>query len=261
MTPEAIEEAARLLWQNWDAETMLEELPDDYRPVSERDGHAIQAAFPVVSGQAHVGWKIAATSNASQAHFNVEGPLAGRLLSGRILQDGSECSLATNSMGVMEAEFAFRFGEHVPPRVKAYSAVEVLSRVAEFCLTIEVPDSRYSDFTSVGMAQLLADNACAWWLLQGLPVESNWREVDLREHRVTVFRNGELVVEGCGANVLGDPREALVWLVNDVGSRGVSIGAGELVTTGSCVVPVTVRSGDHVIADFGFFGRVEARFS
>ena len=71
----------------------------------------------------------------------------------------------------------------------------------------------------------------------------------------------EKVAEGSGANVLEDPREALSWLVNDVGSRGVSIGAGELVTTGTCVVPVPVSPGDEILADFGVLGQVETRFN
>jgi 2-keto-4-pentenoate hydratase len=32
------------------------------------------------------------------------------------------------------------------------------------------------------------------------------------------------------------------------------------VMTGTCVVPVPVKAGDHVIADFGAFGHVQTRF-
>jgi 2-keto-4-pentenoate hydratase len=36
--------------------------------------------------------------------------------------------------------------------------------------------------------------------------------------------------------------------------------AGDVVMTGTCVVPVPVKPGDAVVADFGAFGRVSARF-
>ena len=36
--------------------------------------------------------------------------------------------------------------------------------------------------------------------------------------------------------------------------------AGEIVMTGTCVVPVPVSAGDTMTADFGSFGQVRARF-
>ena len=223
MELETSKEAALILWKNWDTRVLLKSLPKQYRPNREAEGHAIQDTLTEITGQAHVGWKIAATSLAGQQHINVDGPIVGRLLSRRILTGGVECSLGNNSMGVMEAEFAFRFGEPVPPRNDLYTSEEVLSKVSELRLAIEIPDSRFKDFKTVGKAQLLADNACAWWLVVGEKVESGWRQVDLREHVVKVLLNGEEAAEGNGAKVLGDPRKALTWLVNDVGSRGETI--------------------------------------
>jgi 2-keto-4-pentenoate hydratase len=39
--------------------------------------------------------------------------------------------------------------------------------VASLHPAIEVPDSRYDDFTRVGAAQLIADTACACWFVPG----------------------------------------------------------------------------------------------
>ncbi len=259
MTPEETQKAATLIWEKWDADELLDELPEDCRPQTELEAHAIQSEFPRVSGQQQPGWKIAATSKAGQQHIKVDGPLAGVILKGRILENGAECSLNANAMGVIEAEFAFRFGELVPPRERVYTAEEVLSRVSELCLTVEIPDTRFKALG--GKLQLLAECACAWWLVKSEPVTMNWRDLDFKSHQVTIAKNGEKVAEGSGANVLEDPREALSWLVNDVGSRGVSIGAGELVTTGTCVVPVPVSPGDEILADFGVLGQVETRFN
>ena len=259
MTPEETQKAATLIWEKWDADELLDELPEDCRPQTELEAHGIQSVFPRVSGQPQAGWKIAATSMAGQQHIKVDGPLVGLILKGRILENGAECSLNANAMGVIEAEFAFRFGELVPPRERVYTAEEVLSRVSELCLTVEIPDTRFNALG--GKLQLLAECACAWWLVKSEPVTMNWRDLDFKSHKVTVAKNGVKVAEGSGANVLEDPREALSWLVNDVVSRGVSIGAGELVTTGTCVVPVPVSPGDEILADFGVLGQVEPRFN
>ena len=261
MDTQSAENAARLLWQTMEAGSSIQSLPRELVPENEAEGHMIQDGWMACCGQEMAGWIIAATSMAGQKHINVNGPLAGRLLSGRVLADGADISLGGNAMRVMEAEFAFRFGKSITPRDDAFSVEEVLHLVSEMPLTIKAPDSRFSDYTVVGKPQLVADNACAWLLVEGPAIRQQWREVDLRKHAVRVYRNGEVAAEGIGANVLGNPKEALTWLVNDVGSRGETIGAGELVTTGTCIVPAPISPGDRFVADFGVFGQVKAEFS
>jgi 2-keto-4-pentenoate hydratase len=70
---------------------------------------------------------------------------------------------------------------------------------------------------------------------------------------------GDLTREGKGANVLGDPRIALAWLVNELSGLGITLKAGEVVTTGTCLVPLPIQPGVDVSADFGSLGRVTAR--
>src|SRR5262245_49439352 len=117
---------AAVLWQNWIQSTRIDELPAHCRPGDRAEAYAIQAELARLSGQAVIGWKIAATSLAGQAHIGVDGPLAGRLLSQRVLEDGANISLAGNLMQVAEAEFAFRFGKSLPKRDVPYGVEEVL---------------------------------------------------------------------------------------------------------------------------------------
>jgi 2-keto-4-pentenoate hydratase len=186
----------------------------------------------------------------------VDGPIAGPLLANRVLPPGARVPLEGNIMMVGEAEFAFRFGRALASRANAYTQEEVLDAVASLHPAIEVPDSRYNDFAKVGAPQLIADAACADWFVLGPPTSAAWRSRDLVTHVVAVYRNGEQVAAGSGANVLGDPRIALTWLVNELRSYGDGISAGQFVTTGTCVVPVPIRRGDSMRADFGEFGTV-----
>src|SRR5579862_4617295 len=75
------------------------------------------------------GWKIAATSEAGQKHINVDGPMAGRILSETLIADGGTASMAGNEMRVAEPEFAFRMGRDLPPRSQPYTVREVLDAV------------------------------------------------------------------------------------------------------------------------------------
>jgi 2-keto-4-pentenoate hydratase len=253
--------AADVLWQNWIRSTRIDELPAHCRPNDRAEAYAIQAELARLSGQAAAGWKIAATSLAGQAHIGVDGPLAGRLMSQRVLEGGADISLSGNLMRVAEAEFAFRFGKPLPKRDWPYGVEEVLEAVESLHPAIEIPDSRYHDFARVGAPQLIADNACACWFVLGAATRADWRGHDLMKHKVMAYRNGMLTAEGSGANVLGDPRIALTWLANELIAFDGGLLAGEVVTTGTCITPIRIAPGDHIRVDFGAFGLIEAAFS
>jgi len=270
-----IRPASDLLWECWQNGRRLASIPEDIRPSTREEGYAIQATLEGRSASPLFGWKIAATSAAGQAHINVTGPLAGRLLHERAIDlsrrsgDAAKAELpfGVNHMRVAEAEFAFRMGVDLPPRPQPYSVDEVLAAVATLHPAIEVPDSRFDDFTIVGAPQLIADNACAHLFVLGPAAKTDWRALDLVEHRAigTVgppFTGGlqtGLTREGKGANVLGDPRVALAWLVNELSLLGITVKAGEVVTTGTCLVPLPIQAGVDVSMDFGALGRITAR--
>jgi 2-keto-4-pentenoate hydratase len=259
----AISAAATLLWGHWTASTRLPELPAQCRPADRSDAYAIQAAVAKLSGQRIVGWKIAATSRVGQAHIGVDGPLAGSLLSDRVLGrpvDGAGHALVSldgNLMRVAEAEFAFRLGRSLPARTLVYGVQEVLDAVDSLHPTIEVPDSRYEHFARVGALQLIADSACACWLIVGEASHVDWHDLDLGAHTVETFLNGTPAATGIGANVLRDPRLALTWLANELRTYGQGLQAGDLVTTGTCITPVALAPGDFFRADFGALGSLQ----
>jgi 2-keto-4-pentenoate hydratase len=256
MIPQA-ENAAAILWQHWQQRTRIDQLPADCRPLDRAAGYSAQRAIVKVSGQHVVGWKIAATSAAGQKHIGVDGPLAGPLLANRVLENGATVPLDGNIMLVAEAEFAFKFARSLAKRANPYTQSEVLDAVASLHPAIEVPDSRYNDFVRVGAPQLIADTACACWFVLGPPATADWRARDLVAHAVTAQLNGQHAATGSGANVLGDPRVALTWLVNELRTFADGIAAGQFVTTGTCVIPVPIKPGDRVRADFGDLGAVE----
>ena len=299
MSDSSIRRASDLLWSCWQHGRRLPSIPDDLRPRTREEGYAVQALLEERSPAPLFGWKIAATSAAGQRHINVDGPLAGRLLHERVIDlsrrspgraadmsrrsaagadtdlsrrsaAGAEAELpfGVNHMRVAEAEFAFRMGRDLPPRAEPYSVEDVLAAVATLHPGIEVPDSRFDDFTVVGAPQLIADNACAHLYVLGPAAETDWRSIDLVEHTATGTvigdaaagrENGRLTRDGKGANVLGDPRAALAWLANELSGLGITLRAGEVVTTGTCLTPLPIQPGDRVMADFGPLGTVSAR--
>lgn len=252
----AVGEAAALLVRHRRDATSLVNLPEAVRPATRADGYRIQAEIERISREAVSGWKIAATSSAGQAHIGVDGPLAGRILAGQMLDTGAPCPMGANRMRVAELEFAFRFGRDLPARPHAYEQAEVLDAVASLHLAIEIPDSRFEPFEQAGAPQLIADNACSNYLLVGEAVTHPWRDIDLSTHRVLGRIDGGEWRPGSGGNVLGDPRLALCWLVNELSAHGVDAKAGQSVTTGTCLPPMAIGPGSRIEGDFGSLGRI-----
>jgi 2-keto-4-pentenoate hydratase len=147
----------------------------------------------------------------------------------------------------------------LPPRSSPYSTAEVLDAVGTLHPAIEIPDSRFADFVSAGAAQIIADNACAHLFVLGAATDANWRALDLVEARPVISLRGRQYV-GHGRNVLGDPRVALVWLVNELRELALTLKQGEVVTTGTCHPPLPIQAGDVVEADFGSLGKVSVAF-
>ncbi len=259
-------DAARLLWTCRQSGSVIDALPDGLRPKDTAAAHAIQAALPVVAGQPVVGWKIAATSAAGQAHIQVDGPLAGRILAGFVHPVGATLSLAGNRMRVVEPEFAFRMARALPPREAPYTVDEVRAAVDSLHPAFEVPDSRYAEFTRAGKAQLIADDACCGRFAFGPAAPATWRETDLAAHQVQAVVTGADGAEryrrdGEGQALLGDPLAALTWLANELASLGTGLRAGDWACCGTCMVPLQVLPGDRVTADYGAFGRIDISLS
>lgn len=261
LAQDEIRGASALLYDHWQSGRRIAALPPDIRPATRAEGYAIQAQLEARSASPLLGWKIAATSPAGQAHIGVDGPIAGRLLAERVVDEGAEVPLGANHMRVAEVEFAFRMGRELPPRRTPYEADEVLAAVAALHPAIEIPDSRFEDFAAVGAPQLIADNACAHLFCLGRPAPAEWRDTDLARHEVRARVSPRYDREGRGATVLGDPRLALTWLANELSQLGIPLRAGQVVTTGTCMVPLEVEAGDEVHASFGPLGEISLRFA
>jgi 2-keto-4-pentenoate hydratase len=259
------EEAARVIWSHWQSGQVLNALPEACCPLTTEQGYAAQAQLPAVSGRTVVGWKIAATSANGQAHIHVGGPLAGRLLSGQVLDSGAAVPSQGNRMRVAEPEFAFAMGQDLPPQSEPYTQQQVMAAVAALHPAIEVPDSRLEPFTAAGVVGQQLRFACARHFVLGPASPDLWRTVDLSTYpvqaRVDQGERSRYTREGNGGNVLGDPRIALTWLANQLSRLGITLQKGQVVTTGTCMVPLELEPGDTATADYGPLGRVRMTFA
>jgi 2-keto-4-pentenoate hydratase len=259
MNTESLNAAASIA-EAWHHDQHFDALPSGTMPVDIAEGYAIQAELAKRIDAPQVGWKIAATNKSGQQHIDVSAPIIGRLFADRVYLNPATLLMRNNQMRVAEAEFTFRFGIELAPGPQR-SRDEVMEHVDALFPSIELPDSRFNDFVSAGAAALIADNACAREYILGDEVSGRWRDIALDKFAVYVDLNGEQVVSGHGADVLGDPRDALTWMVNECSRQGITLKRHQYVTTGVIGRPVPIKPGDHIRADFGLLGQVEVTFN
>ena len=255
-----IERIAALLANHWSNDTHIESVAGALPELDLEQAYRVQRRLIELLGTATCGWKIAATNEAGQRHIAVTHPLPGRLLVDRVYDAPASILLRNNRMRVAEGEFAFRIGQDIAPGDGQWDRERVMEHVDGLFPAIEIPDSRFADFASAGAPNLTADNACGREFVLGEAVTGPWRDIALDRFEVKLYKNGQEVVRGTGKDVLGDPRDALAWLVNHCRNHGDTLHAGEFITTGVVGAPVPIDDGDEVIADFGLLGRVVVRF-
>ena len=123
---------------------------------------------------------------------------------------------------------------------------------------VEVVDGVIGDRKQAGAFTAISAGSVAGLVL-GRPC-FDWRGLDLRTHRLVPGINCKTAAEGTGAAVLGDPMNALAWLANLCVALGEPLGAGEIVTLGTCTGLTRVADGDRVVVDYGALGTVELAF-
>ena len=122
-------------------------------------------------------------------------------------------------------------------------------------IAIEFPDSRFNNFSSVGELNLIADNACADQFVISPSIEIDWKNIDFSNFKLSIS-NSKFSYQGVGSNVLGDPRIALTWLVNELSQNNIVLEKDMIISTGTCSKPIPVEAGDVVTANFGELGEI-----
>jgi 2-keto-4-pentenoate hydratase len=241
----------------------LAALPEPVRPKTTEDAYRCQDGLVQklleYYGGVGIGYKIACTNVTAQRQLNVAGPFHGRMTSSFCFDSPARIAADQFFMRVVEAEFAFLMAHDLPPVSTVRSNEEVAAAVEGVLPGIEIVDSRFDDWTTIGAPSLIADNACHAAWVKG-PLKKDWRGIDLAAQIVRLSINGSFLREGSGRAVLGHPLNALTWLANQLSSQGQGLKAGQYVTTGVTMEVYMGQRGDQITADFGTLGEVKLAF-
>jgi 2-keto-4-pentenoate hydratase len=202
------------------------------------------------------GKKIGLTSPGIQKQMGVNEPDYGHLFTAMDCKDGA-INTAALLQPKIEGEIAFVLKKDLTGgKVTREDVLEATDYVSA---AFEIVDSRVADW-KIKLVDTVSDNASSGRYVLGSK-RLKLSEVDLPAVSMKLYKNGgQLVGEGTGAAVLGDPCVAVAWLANRLWTYGVILKAGEVILSGAFSAAPPAVKGDAFAADFSSFGRVEARF-
>ena len=252
-------EAAHRLLAAYTSREPVEPLTATHEGMTLEDAYAIQLLQIdelLAGGRTVKGHKVGLTSGAMQRLLGVSEPDFGHLLDDFFYLEHAPIPVDRFLQPRIEPEVAFVLKAPLEgPGVTAHQALQAVDFVLP---ALEIVDSRIRDW-KIGLFDTIADNASSGSVVLG-STPTAVGDVDLRRAGGTLHRNAELVGTGAGGAVLGSPLNALVWLANTVGARGVTLEAGHVVLPGAICAMVPVAAGDTVTATFAGLGSVTARF-
>jgi 2-keto-4-pentenoate hydratase len=205
----------------------------------------------VSEGERIVGKKIGLTSYSMQKLLGVYEPDYGHLLDTMVLQK-SELPLSTVIQPKAEGEIAFVMKEGL--KGPGITPTDVIAATDFVMPAIEIIDSRVRDW-KIKIEDTVADNASSAFMLLGtkaLPIY----EVDMFSTGMVFCKNGNIVSTGAAAAVMGNPINAVTWLVNKLAELGACIEKGEIILSGALTAAVDIKEHDVIEVVFDRLGAV-----
>lgn len=260
MRQDDIAAAAATLVEARRAGTLLSELPAAVRPATIADGYAVQDAFVCQWGGSIAGWKIGATAKVIMDRFGLDEPFAGPFFAADVTASPARPAAADFPLLCIEAEFAFRFARPLPPRATPYTRADVVEAVGTVLPAYELVSPRFDRILFDQVPTVIGDCGLNAAFVLGKET-TDWRKLDVASHRVRFMVDGKPKIEGSGAAVMGDPINVLVWTANHLSARGITLQAGQVVSTGASCGLIFLEPGETGVADFGSLGTIEIQFT
>lgn len=204
-------------------------IQDQLIKLREEDGYKVYAP------------KMGLTSKAKWEQMGVDSPIVGY-----VFED------------MIEKTDVIHVSDYIHPKVEPEIAIVMKNEISGSNLTIddvlknvdyvlscaEIIDSRYKDFDFT-LTDVIADNTSASGAIFS-PQKYSVEDMKLDTEEVIVRVNGDIVVEGNGSAVLGNPAAAIVELAGFLDKKGQSVPVGVPIMTGGLTSAVLIKAGDSV---------------
>jgi len=122
-----------------------------------------------------------------------------------------------------------------------YAYTDIIDLTEPVMGSVEIVDFRFNnELKKIGINNLISTNGASEYWIKGLK-EFKLNEINLSDHPVKVFVNDKLKEEGNASNVLENPLNSLLWVINKLSFMGETLLKGNVVSTGTCTVAIPLE--------------------
>jgi 2-keto-4-pentenoate hydratase len=259
LTKEQIAELSDALLEATNTVTPITNVVDQYPDITIAEAYEVQLhsyRTRTKNGDPVVGRKVGLSAKKMQENYNVNKPVFGHLFASMLVPEGEPLSLSRLCVGVLEGEMAFVLKNDLKGPV---TLAKVMASIAGVIPAFEIADLRGKDKPKKAQ-DIIADGSGGAMVMLGgqfTPIEG----IDLRHVGMVFEKDGEILSTGTAANVLGNPLQPIVELVNKYAEYDIGLAAGEFIITGTPHPAVKPEAGSCYRVTFDHFGYVSVRFT
>ena len=263
MNDQQIKEASKILFNHKLNKTGLDSL-NHLEPKNLDDAYKIQNELKVyylsLKNNISIGKKIGCTSKAAQAQMNVSEPFYGNLFSKYSSKNVKELNSKYFFEPFAEPEISFRIKEDIDISKAPYSIDNIQNLLDGILCSIEIVDFRFQKpLADIGAINLVSTNGASDYWMHNDKIY-NIDEIDLTDFEVSFFIDDKLQEKGNTKNVLDNPLNAVLWLINTLCKKGEPMLKHQYISSGSCTKAYRLNAGNKIKADFGKLGLIEFEF-
>ena len=257
--------AARILFNHRLNKTGLKSLPINLKPKNIIESYKIQEELKILyltlKDNICIGKKIGCTNKIAQEQVGIFEPFYGNLFSK--FHNSSGCKLKSRKFfkPFIEPEISLIIKEDININDAPFTINDSESLFKGMLPSIEIVDFRFGDnIKDVGINNLIVTNgASEYWVKSDNIFPLN--AIDLKDHKVKLYIDNEIIEEGNTNAVLGNPINSGIWLINKLSQLGEPLLKNQFITTGTCTKAIPIKQNTNILADFGKLGKVEINYN
>jgi len=208
----------------------------------------------ITAGDGIAGYKNGLTGTLAKMWFGIDEPVFGVIPKSGLRRSGDAIVTPPGRRMLLETEIGLVAGARIDKPVADVAALKKLIRSVVPVVEIPAGGFREADARKLTVTDIVANNVSAAFLVAGteIPVEG----LVLKSVSATLSRDGKMLSDGTGADTMGDPWRAALWLVNVAVKRGRVVEPGHILSTGVLGKRIESAPGAY-LAEFGPLGRIE----
>ena len=189
-----------------------------------------------------VGYKMGLTSEGKRKQMNLDSPLYGELTHKMQLVNESIFSISDLIHPKIEPEIAFKINTTLSGPISLQEAVASISHVSA---SLEILDSRYSQFKYFSMEDVIADNSSSSHFVAGpwIPFSS---VNQISDSRLEMYVDDILAQAGDANEISGDPILSLVQLCTLLSESNRKLESGSIVLAGAATAAVELKNNQKI---------------